>query len=37
MSEKKNKRGNDPSTTTKLILFAKSGGRCQFEGAMRTC
>lgn len=32
MSEKKNKRGNDPSTTTKLILFAKSGGRCQFEG-----
>lgn len=26
MSEKKNKRGNDPSLTTKMILFGKSGG-----------
>lgn len=32
MSEKKNKRGNDPSLATKMILFGKSGGRCQFKG-----
>ena len=32
MSEKKNKRGNAPSPTTKMILFAKSGGRCKFKG-----
>ena len=32
MSEKKSNRGKGPSPTTKMILFAKSGGRCQFEG-----
>lgn len=32
MAEKKSNRGKDPSPTTKMILFAKSGGRCQFEG-----
>lgn len=32
MAEKKSNRGKGPSLTTKMILFAKSGGRCQFEG-----
>lgn len=32
MAEKKSNRGKGPSPTTKMILFAKSGGRCQFEG-----
>ena len=32
MAEKKSNRGKGPSLTTKMILFGKSGGRCQFEG-----
>lgn len=32
MAEKKSNRGKGPIPTTKMILFAKSGGRCQFEG-----
>lgn len=30
--EKKQGRGKEPNTLTKLMLVAKSGGRCQFDG-----